>query len=211
MSQTPICDDRDARPACEWCIQDNAPCPLCEYIRLFETPRSETADKLEAPTDESIARFIAERERGLQAFLEAHRNSSATTEQLTKIYNLNLSERDKESLVSWIEEPRSFTPLLRVSRDVFECAMALAVEEQDEKPWMRDVVRELELEYREMFVPDDMTETGFAIATEIYRRRLEQPMARRNAIVQVHLDERAQEHGDERYQAMNGARHRRRL
>ena len=206
MSQLPICDDSDARLGCEWCIQDNAPCPLCEYIRLFETPPSET-DDTESATEESIARFMAEHERGLQAFLAAHRDSTATTEQLTKIYNLNVGDRDKESLVEWIEEPRNFTPLLRVSQDVFGCAMRLAVDEQEEKFWMRDVVREMELEYRDLFGPDEIHERGIAIATQIYRRRLEQPLARRNAIVQAHLDEWAQERGDERFQATIGASH----
>ena len=205
MSQNIISNNADARQGCEWCIQDNAPCPLCEYVRLFETPRPETHN-METFTEESIARFIAERERGLQAFLEVHRDSATTTKQLTKIYNLNLSNIDKESLVAWIEEPRSFTPLLRVSQFVFECAMTLAVEEQEENFWMRDVVRELELEYKEMFGPDEINETGIAIATEIYRRRTEEPMARRSAIVQAHLDEWAQKHGNERFQAMNGGR-----
>ena len=205
MSQNITSNDSDVRSGCQWCIQDNAPCPLCEYVRLFETPRSETHD-METVTEESIARFVAERERGLQAFLEVHRDSTATTKQLTKIYNLNLSNRDKESLVAWIEEPRCFTPLLRVSQVVFECAMTLAVEEQEEKFWMRDVVRELELEYKDIFEPE-MTEAGIAIATEIYRRRTEEPTARRNAIVQAHLDEWAQKHGEERFHAMNGAVH----
>lgn len=208
MSQTPICDGSDARPACEWCIQDNTPCPVCEYVRLFENPRPENGKNTEFTTEESIARFIAEHQRDLQLFLEVHRTSTATTKQLTKIHNLNLSGGDKESLVAWIAEPRNFTPLLRVSQNVFECAMTLAIEEQEQedKFWMRDVVREMELEYRELFGPNEINERGIAIATEIHRRRLEEPTARRNAIVQAHLDEWAQERRDERFQAMNGAR-----
>ena len=101
------------------------------------------------PDEALLHRAEATRQRDLQRFKDAHNTSRATAEQLEKIFDLDLDDKDRASLLDWIEDPYALYPL--ESQTVFERALKVVQSEKKENGRMDDVRDEMrEAEEREV-------------------------------------------------------------